>query len=108
MLALRDHESAFTLHPEVTKDVPYLLEQQRGYASVGDTWSPGYFKLDLAEGERATFIASTESAADLDAIATDEVLNTEIQRRSRLLVAAGRRQLQRRCAPSSCSPPISS
>ena len=50
------------LHPEVTKDVPYLLERQRGYASVGDTWSPGYFKLDLAEGERATFIASTESA----------------------------------------------
>ena len=55
MFGLRDHESAFTLHPEVTKDVPYLLEQQRGYASVGDTWSPGYFKLDLSEGERVDF-----------------------------------------------------
>ena len=89
VLVLRDHESAFTLHPEITKDVPYLLERQRGYASVGDTWSPGYFKLDLAEGEHATFIASTESPASLQAMSTDESLNTEIQRRSRLLVAAG-------------------
>jgi predicted glycogen debranching enzyme len=89
VLALRDHESAFTLHPEVTKDVPYLLERERGYASVGDTWSPGYFKLDLAEGDRATFIASTESFADLEAESTDESLETEIRRRSRLLVAAG-------------------
>ena len=79
VLVLRDHESAFTLHPEITKDVPYLLERQRGYASVGDTWSPGYFKLDLAEGEHATFIASTESPASLQAMSTDESLNTEIQ-----------------------------
>jgi predicted glycogen debranching enzyme len=89
IFGLRDHESSFTLHPEVTKDVPYLIEQQRGYASVGDTWSPGYFKLDLREGERATFIASTHSAADLEALATDENLDTEISRRTRLLSAAG-------------------
>jgi predicted glycogen debranching enzyme len=89
MFGLRDHESSFTLHPEVTKDVPYLIEQQRGYASVGDTWSPGYFKLDLRAGERATFIASTHGAADLDALATDENLNAEISRRTRLLSAAG-------------------
>src|SRR4030095_6783272 len=89
MFGLRDHQSSFTLHPEVTKDVPYLLEQQRGYASVGDTWSPGYFKLDLSERERATFIASTHGAADLDALATDEALNTEIARRTRLLSTAG-------------------
>jgi predicted glycogen debranching enzyme len=89
VMALRDHESSFTLHPEVTKDVPYMLEQQRGYESVSDTWSPGYFKFDLAEGERATFIASTESTASLDAIATDDALNAEVHRRSRLLAAAG-------------------
>jgi predicted glycogen debranching enzyme len=89
VFTLRDHESSFTLHPEVTKDVPYVLEQQRGYASVGDTWSPGYFKLDLAEGQRATFVASTESAANLDALATDDVFETEMQRRSRLLLASG-------------------
>jgi predicted glycogen debranching enzyme len=86
---LRDHESSFTLHPEVTKDVPYLLEQQRGYASVGDTWSPGYFKLDLGEGERATFIASTHGSAELDAIATDDAFSAEMTRRTRLLSTAG-------------------
>jgi predicted glycogen debranching enzyme len=88
VLALRDHESAFALHPEMTKDVPYLLERQRGYASIGDAWSPGYFKLDLAEGERVTFIASTESVSDLDALATDAAFETEMHRRSRLLAAA--------------------
>ncbi len=88
VMALRDHESSFTLHPEVTKDVPYLLEQQRGYASVGDTWSPGYFKLDLTEGERATIIASTEGTMSLDSIATDDALNAEVHRRSRLLGSA--------------------
>jgi len=98
VLALRDHESAFTLHPEVTKDVPYLLERDRGYASIGDTWSPGYFKLDLAEGEHATFIAATENAADLEAVSTDESLDTETQRRSRLLVAAGPVSSNARCA----------
>jgi predicted glycogen debranching enzyme len=98
VLALRDHESAFTLHPEVTKDVPYLLERQRGYASVGDAWSPGYFKLDLAEGERATFIASTESVNSLDALATDEALKTEMYRRSRLLAAAGPAASDTTCA----------
>jgi len=98
MFGLRDHESAFTLHPEVTKDVPYLLEQQRGYASVSDTWSPGYFKLDLSEGERATFIASTHSAVELDALGTDEALNAEITRRTRLLSAAGDVGLDGLCA----------
>jgi predicted glycogen debranching enzyme len=89
VLALRDHESAFALHPEMTKDVPYLLERQRGYAAVGDAWSPGYFKLDLAQGARATFIASTESVSDLDALATEDAFETEMLRRSRLLAAAG-------------------
>jgi predicted glycogen debranching enzyme len=98
VMALRDHESSFTLHPEVTKDVAYVLEQQRGYASVGDTWSPGYFKLDLAEGERATFIASNEGTGNLDAIATDDALNAEVHRRSRLLVAAGEAGADTLCA----------
>ena len=92
--ALRDHESSFTLHPEVTKDVPYLLEQQRGYASVGDTWSPGYFKLDLAEGERATFIASTESRGRSSTPLPPRWRSTtEMNRRTRLLTAAGAGEL---------------
>jgi predicted glycogen debranching enzyme len=98
VFGLRDHESSFALHPEVTKEVPYLLEQQRGYASVGDTWSPGYFKLDLAEGERATFIASTQSPSDLDALATEDALTTEMNRRTRLLTAAGAVSTSPTCA----------
>jgi predicted glycogen debranching enzyme len=98
VMALRDHESSFTLHSEVTKDVPHVLEQQRGYPSAGDTWSPGYYKLDLVEGEQATFIASTESTASLDAIATDDAFNAEVHRRSRLLVTAGAAAVDALCA----------
>jgi predicted glycogen debranching enzyme len=98
VFGMRDHESSFTLHPEATKEVPYLLEQQRGYASIGDTWSPGYFKLDMTEGERATFVASTQSPGDLDALATDVALTTEVNRRSRLLTAAGSVSASPTCA----------
>ena len=60
-----------------------------GIAADGNTWSPGYYKLDLADGEQVTFIASTESPASLDALSPNEAWDTELERRSRLLVTAG-------------------
>ena len=87
-LAIRDHVSTFTVH-SVTEDLHYELEEQRGYPADGNTWSPGYYKLDLAEHEQVTFIASTERLAIIDALSPAEAWSTEIDRRSRLLVAAG-------------------
>ncbi len=49
---LRDHESSFTLHPEVTKDVPYLLEQQRGIRVGRRHLEPGLFQA--RSGRRRT------------------------------------------------------
>jgi len=87
-LAIRDHASAFTLET-VTEGLHYELEEQRGYAADGSTWSPGYYKVDLAEHEQITFIASTERLAVVDALSPNEAWQTELDRRTRLLVAAG-------------------
>jgi predicted glycogen debranching enzyme len=87
-LAIRDHVSTFTVH-SITEDLHYDLEEQRGYAADGNTWSPGYYKLDLAEREQVTFVASTERLSVIDALSPEEAWTTEIDRRSRLLIAAG-------------------
>ena len=55
-LAVRDHAATFTVD-SVTEDLHYELEEQRGYPADGSTWSPGYYKVDLAEHEQVTFIA---------------------------------------------------
>ena len=87
-LAIRDHASAFTVET-VTEGLHYELEEQRGYAADGSTWSPGYYKIDLAEHEQITFIASTERLGVVDALSPNEAWQTELDRRTRLLVAAG-------------------
>jgi predicted glycogen debranching enzyme len=87
-LAIRDHASAFTVET-VTEALHYELEEQRGYAADGSTWSPGYYKVDLAEHEQITFIASTERLGVVDALSPNEAWQTELDRRTRLLVVAG-------------------
>jgi predicted glycogen debranching enzyme len=87
-MAIRDHASAFTVHSE-TEGLHYELEAQRGYPADGSTWSPGYYKVDLSEHEQVTFIASTERPGVIDALSPNEAWETELDRRTRLLVAAG-------------------
>ena len=38
--------SAFTLDAAQTAEILYRLEAQRGYDSIGDQWSPGFFHVD--------------------------------------------------------------
>jgi predicted glycogen debranching enzyme len=87
-LSVRSRPAPFTLEPKLTDDVRYSMEEERGYASRGPEWSPGYYRLDLSEGEHATFIASTEALADIEALMPGEALVAELERRNRLLVAA--------------------
>jgi predicted glycogen debranching enzyme len=86
-LAVRDHPATFTVHSE-SEGLHYELEEQRGYAADGMTWSPGYYKVDLAEDEQVTFIASTEHLGVIDALSPNEAWRTELDRRTRLLVCA--------------------
>jgi len=87
-MAIRDHAATFTVD-SVEEELHYELEEQRGYPCDGSTWSPGYYKLDLAEREQATFIASTERLAVVDSLTPTDAWETELERRTRLLVAAG-------------------
>ncbi len=87
-LAVRDHAAPFTFEL-VTEDLHYELEEQRGYVADGSTWSPGYYRVDLLEREQVTFIASTEPIGVIDALSPDDAWETELDRRTRLLVAAG-------------------
>jgi predicted glycogen debranching enzyme len=87
-LVVRDHDAPFTLDA-VAEDLHYDLEEQRGYAADGRTWSPGYYRVDLLEHEQVSFIASTEQIAVIDALPPNEAWDTELERRTRLLVAAG-------------------
>jgi predicted glycogen debranching enzyme len=70
------------------RDVHYRVEQRRGYDSQGTLWRPGYFRVDLSEGEEATLIASTEIWDVLGALDPSAAYQAELERRQRLIAAA--------------------
>jgi len=76
---------AFILDKESAPKVTYQLEAQRGYESVGDLWSPGYFHVELARDEDVTLVASTESWEVLGALTAEQALHSERTRRGRLV-----------------------
>ena len=81
-------EPTLTLKGKRFTNVLYPLEEMRGYQSLGDLWSPGYFRHTLRAGEVATLIASTESFATMTALEPEAALEAERTRRRRLLAAA--------------------
>ena len=46
-LVLEGERGTFTLEEKTISDIFYRIEYNRGYESVGDLWSPGYFAVDL-------------------------------------------------------------
>lgn len=79
---------AFTLDSTQLPNVLYRVEESRGYDSVGDLWSPGYYRVDLSTESPATLVASTESWETILAISPSEALELEHARRSRLISVA--------------------
>src|SRR5260370_18237918 len=70
------------------RNVQYRLEQARGYESRGALWSPGYFRVDLAAGDEATLVASTEEWDLVRGVAPATARAAELQRRERLISQA--------------------
>jgi predicted glycogen debranching enzyme len=87
-LLLRGTPGAFTVDARTIHGVRYRLEAQRGYDSIGDLYSPGYFRADLDAPGACTLVASTESLDVMRALAPEEALAAERERRRRLLLAA--------------------
>jgi predicted glycogen debranching enzyme len=77
--------AAFTYEPHTVQHLYYRTEESRGYPSVGDAWTPGYFRIDLRAGDSVTLVASAESAETMNALTPASALAAEQERRRRLL-----------------------
>ncbi len=87
-LYVHGERPAFTLDSTMLPNVLYRVEESRGYDSVGDLWSPGYYRVDLAIDQPATLVASTEAWDTILALNPDDALELERARRTRLLAIA--------------------
>jgi predicted glycogen debranching enzyme len=86
--ALHADGAAFTIDERTVPQVMYRVEAGRGYESVGELWSPGYFRLDLTADHAATLVASVESWQTLRALEPAAAWEAEHERRRRLIAAA--------------------
>ncbi len=80
--------NAFTIDRKRMRDVRYFAEQFRGYDSMGELYSPGFFRFSLEAGVTATFVASTESWETLRALSPARARVAERDRRARLISIA--------------------
>src|SRR5205085_12610130 len=87
-LELRARDATFTLKGKRIEHVLYPVEESRGYQARGDLWSPGYLRLNLPAGERATLVASTESLETMMVLEPNEALRAEAGRLQRLVAQA--------------------
>jgi predicted glycogen debranching enzyme len=84
-LYLHGQNGAFTLESKHFEDIRYRIEERRGYEHVGRLWSPGYFRVDLAQNHDATLVASTEPWDIILALSPREARAAEAERRQRLI-----------------------
>ena len=87
MLVFGD-DGTFTLKGRRLNQVQYPVEESRGYQAQGDLWSPGYFRVTLERGARASLVASTETFDTMNVMSTERALAAEHERRRRLLANA--------------------
>ena len=79
---------AFTIERRYLREMLYRIEESRGYDSIGDLYSPGYFRFDLSTAHGATVVASTEPWDQILSMPPEDALAAEKVRRERLLQAA--------------------
>src|SRR5262245_20354943 len=87
-LQLLERPGAFTVDDITIQHLHYRTEYSRGYEASGDAWSPGYFRVDLTEGQSVTVAASTESVETMTALTPADARAAELERRRRLLLSA--------------------
>ncbi len=79
---------SFVIEPLCVPDLGYAIEEDRGYESRGQLYSPGRFRADLVPDSTVSLIASTEPWDTIQAMTPDELYAAEVERRHRLLAAA--------------------
>ncbi len=96
--------TAFTVERRYHREMLFRIEESRGYESVGEMWSPGYFRFDLSEGHEATIVASTEEWKTIFAMSPEDALAAEMKRRERLIASAPEGPAMKSAANSSSRP----
>ena len=81
---------ALTLDEKGASDIPYQMEETRGYQWKGSLWSPGYFRADAAAGESVSLIASAEHWETVLALSPEVAAAAETERRRRLIAIGDR------------------
>ncbi|MBC7930658.1 MAG: glycogen debranching enzyme family protein [Rubrivivax sp.] len=87
-LKLYGTDATFALDSEKISDIQYRTEERRGYAHIGELWSPGYFSVDVTAETPAALVCSTESWDTALALAPEEARAAEHERRERLIAMA--------------------
>lgn len=80
--------AGFVLDGGHSRTLHYRAERARGYEFEGPVWCPGYFRIDLTEGEEAVLVASTEEWDTILSVNPAEIFTSERRRRERLLEQA--------------------
>jgi len=80
--------SAFVLDGITSPEVLYRVEEHRGYEGVGIRWSPGEFRTWMSPEKPVVLSASTETWEHALALAPQETLEAEHERRRGLLQQA--------------------
>jgi predicted glycogen debranching enzyme len=87
-MVMEGEHAAFTYDGASTREIFYPNEADRGYASRGLLWSPGFFSVCLHPRRSATLIASTEWWSTMLALTPEEALGFYHDRHRRLLSCA--------------------
>jgi predicted glycogen debranching enzyme len=87
-LAILGAQGSLTVQEGRLDELLFRVEEARGYEYQGTLWTPGFFSVSLAPGERATLVASTHSWETMSALDPDAALRAERERRRRLLTFA--------------------
>ena len=83
-------DASLTFHPdpEILAQLRYQIEANRGYAAVGQAWSPGTLSFRLQPGSSSCLVASGETWEGMPAADFEPLLDVELHRRRRLLALA--------------------
>src|SRR3984957_13982704 len=87
-LLFHGQNAALTVDRVRIEKVTYRIEERRGYPAQGDLWSPGFFHAELRKDCDATLILSSESWDDMRALTPTLAVQSERERKRRILTAA--------------------
>jgi predicted glycogen debranching enzyme len=90
-LLLHGQDASLTVDRVRIEKVTYRIEERRGYPAQGDLWSPGFFHADLRKDCDTTLILSSESWENMRALSPTLAIQSEEERKRRILTVASRK-----------------